>query len=251
MDKRNHKIGGNTRVTMPEKEKKHLQMSDSIVVMIFLTFSGGLQDAYSYFVRGQVFANAQTGNVVFMATNFFAGNVQRGLRYLLPILAFLTGIAITDYIRAHSNLSGRMHWRHVVVGVEIVLLFVVGLLPITSIANPIANALTSMACAMQIQAFRKVRGQPYASTMCIGNMRSGVEALGSYFRRGESVLLRQAKQYFFVVLIFFVGAGVGSLLANNPRWYHLTQYIIWISCVLLLASFILMSVHKDMSEEPK
>lgn len=227
----------------PHLEHKHLQMSDSIIVMILLTFSGGLQDAYSYFVRGQVFANAQTGNIVFMATNFFAGNFTRGIRYLLPILAFLTGIAITDYIRASSKLRGRMHWRHIVVGVEVLLLFVVGLLPISSVMNPIANALTSMACAMQIQAFRKVKGQPYASTMCIGNMRSGVEALGAYFRREDPRLLRQSKQYFFVVLIFFVGAGVGSILANRPEWYHLTQYIIWISCALLLASFVLMMLQ--------
>ena len=44
------------------------QMSETNMLMILLTISGGLQDAYSYFVRGEVFSNAQTGNIVLMST---------------------------------------------------------------------------------------------------------------------------------------------------------------------------------------
>ena len=39
---------------------RHGQMSEAFSTMVFLTLSGGLQDAYTYCVRGQVFANAQT-----------------------------------------------------------------------------------------------------------------------------------------------------------------------------------------------
>ena len=42
-------------------------------------------------------------------------------------------------------------------------------------ANTFANAVVSFVCAMQVQTFRKVRGHAYASTMCIGNMRSGTD----------------------------------------------------------------------------
>ena len=41
--------------------------------------------------------------------------------------------------------------------------------------NWLANGLTSFACAMQVQSFRTVRGSAYASTMCIGNLRSGTD----------------------------------------------------------------------------
>ena len=49
-------------------------MSDSFLVMIPLTLSGGLQDAYSYFMRDGVFANAQTGNIVPMSYKLFSGD---------------------------------------------------------------------------------------------------------------------------------------------------------------------------------
>ena len=39
---------------------------------------------------------------------------------------------------------------------------------------------------MQVQAFRKVDGYAYASTMCIGNLRAGVETLAALRRTGDA-----------------------------------------------------------------
>ena len=57
---------------------RHGQMSEAFSTMVFLTLSGGLQDAYTYCVRGQVFANAQTGNIVLMSQRAFAGDLCCG-----------------------------------------------------------------------------------------------------------------------------------------------------------------------------
>ena len=40
------------------KTKHHGQMSESFLTAVFLSLSGGLQDAYTYLFRGKVFANA-------------------------------------------------------------------------------------------------------------------------------------------------------------------------------------------------
>ena len=42
-------------------------MSESFLTAAFLSISGGLQDAYTYIYRGEVFANAQTGNIVLLS----------------------------------------------------------------------------------------------------------------------------------------------------------------------------------------
>lgn len=49
------------------------QMSDSLRLGTVLTLAGGLQDAYSYNCRGQVFANAQTGNIVLLGQSLAGG----------------------------------------------------------------------------------------------------------------------------------------------------------------------------------
>ena len=75
------------------------QMSESLALGIVLTLAGGFQDAYSYNCRGKVFANAQTGNIVLLGQNLATGNWQSAVRYLLPILAFIGGVYVTEWIR--------------------------------------------------------------------------------------------------------------------------------------------------------
>ena len=44
--------------------KHKFQISESIRLGAILALSGGFMDAYSYMERGEVFANAQTGNML-------------------------------------------------------------------------------------------------------------------------------------------------------------------------------------------
>ncbi|WP_298579808.1 YoaK family protein, partial [uncultured Olegusella sp.] len=154
---------------------KAIQTSESLELALVLALSGGLMDAYSYLARGKVFANAQTGNLLLLGVNLSTGNWDVIGRYLSPIIAFALGCIASELIRhrhKHENpKEPGIHWRqHVVLG-EIVLLAIVTCLG--SDYNLIANSLTSLACGMQVQAFRKLHGHAFATTMCIGNLRSG------------------------------------------------------------------------------
>ncbi len=53
--------------------KRAKQTSESIELGILLALSGGFMDAYSYLARGQVFANAQTGNMLLFGVNLASG----------------------------------------------------------------------------------------------------------------------------------------------------------------------------------
>ena len=68
---------------------------------------------------------------------------------------------------------------------------------------------------MQVQAFRKVNGSAYASTMCIGNLRSGVDAFCAYWDTRDRTALRKAGRYFAVILIFALGAGFGGVAPSS------------------------------------
>ena len=91
---------------------------------------------------------------------------------------------------------------------------------------------------MQVEAFRKVNGLPYASTMCIGNLRSGMSALSHFLRTGDRETLRHSAQYFEVIALFAIGGGLGTVLS---RRFGLQG--IWCSCPLLAIAFILMHPH--------
>ena len=68
-------------------------MSEAFRTVMFLSASGGLQDAYTYIGRGKVFANAQTGNIVLMSQSLFEGDFARFAHYFIPVLAFALGTA--------------------------------------------------------------------------------------------------------------------------------------------------------------
>ena len=214
------------------------QMSDAFRTTVFLTLSGGFQDAYTYMGRGKVFANAQTGNIVLMATNFCEGDFAKALRYLLPLLAFAAGVYFAEGIRNRYHLMEKFHWRQLILLIEIALLFVVGFIP--NNLDWLANMLVSFVCAMQVQSFRKVHGNAYASTMCIGNMRSGTEALCAYFHTREPEALRNAMTYFGVIGLFAAGAGLGALVTRL-----LGVRGIWASCLLLTVGFLTMCIPTD------
>ena len=218
--------------------RPHGQMSESMLTAAFIILSGGLQDAYTYLCRGGVFANAQTGNIVLFSAYLFDGDWAHSLRYLVPVLSFMLGIFIAECIHRHYKYMEKVHWRQLIVLAEIVLLFFVGFLP--QEADTIANALVSFVCAMQVQTFRKVRGHAYASTMCIGNMRSGTDALCAYFHTHDREVLHKALTYFGVIGIFAVGAGLGALVTRA-----FAERGIWVSCALLAAAFLTMFIRTE------
>ena len=225
------------------KQKHRGQMSESFLTAVFLSLSGGLQDAYTYLFRGKVFANAQTGNIVLLSSNLMDGNWERVLHYLVPLCAFALGVLTAEKMQEHFRNMQRLHWRQLVVLGEVLLLFLVGFLPQEQ--NLLANAIVSFSCAMQVQAFRKVNGYGFASTMCIGDLRSGVEALCVWSRTREPKAKDRMLRYFGIILLFALGSGIGS---KSCVW--LGGRAIWISCGLLLVSFALMFIREDLEENP-
>ena len=105
------------------------QMSEAFINSAFLALSGGFQDAYTYNTRNEVFSNAQTGNVVLMSQHFMTGDWKAGVRYLLPLIAFVLGVFVADQIQMRYKYARRLHWRQGILLAEIVILFVVGFIP--------------------------------------------------------------------------------------------------------------------------
>ncbi|SFE55338.1 YoaK family protein [Peptostreptococcus sp. D1] len=216
----------------------HEQMSESTIVAVLLALGGGFRDAYSYNIRGNVFANAQTGNLVLLSQSLANLNFHAAFKYLLPIIAFMIGIFVTDIIKNKHRRNVYIHWRQIIILVEIAMLFLVGLMP--KGMDHWANITISLACAMQVESFRKFMNIPIATTMCTGNMRSATECLAKYYndrKLGIHNLKDRNKSiyYFFVIFTFCVGAALGALVSNI-----IGIKSIWIDATLMFVVFIIM-----------
>ncbi|WP_026503727.1 YoaK family protein [Butyrivibrio sp. NC3005] len=198
---------------MTANEVKKIQASETVLLSAVLSFSGGFQDAYTYNLRDKVFANAQTGNIVLMSQHLMMGENFKAIHYLIPILSFAVGVFIAEQIGHKYKHCQKVHWRQMILLIEILVLGIVGFLPES--CNTLANMLVSLSCAMQVQTFRKINGFAYASTMCIGNLRSGTESFSVFIRDKNVKALYKAFHYYGIIFIFAIGAGLGAILSIN------------------------------------
>ena len=194
-----------------------LPAHETFRVAAVLALVGGFLDIYTYLLRGGVFANAQTGNIVLLAANLAETNWSRAGYYLIPILAFSAGVFVTSF-------------EQVVLLIEAALLLGIGLLPL-SVPDAFVNVTISFICSIQVNTFRKVRNVPYASTMCTGNLRSGTEKLYVYFAERERKALESAAHYFGIIGMFIGGAVLGAAAAKI--WEAKS---VWICCLLLVGT---------------
>lgn len=217
--------------------KRATQASESIELAALLAVSGGLMDAYSYLARGKVFANAQTGNMLLFGVNLADGEYGQALHYAVPVVAFAVGIALAHAIKIFCH-ERHLHWRQISLLAEIALLAAVSF--VGPDMNLLANSLTSLACGIQVQAFRKLHGRGFATTMCIGNLRSGTQKLIDFFHEKDRDHLESALLYYGTIACFVAGAIVGSRLIAI-----FGLHAILLSIVLLAAAFILMFEDRE------
>lgn len=105
------------------------KVSESIRLGSILMFSGGFLDAYSYLVRGQVFATAETGNIALMGISLARGDLAMAGRYLIPVAAYAAGIFLTEWIRMRVGENGTVHWKEGILWLELLVMVLAGFMP--------------------------------------------------------------------------------------------------------------------------
>ena len=214
------------------KTQTTIQRSESLGLAALLALAGGLLDAYTYLCRGGVFANAQTGNMVLLAIRAAEGDWRGAGHYLVPVAAFAAGVLVTEALRERTPATRLIHWRQAVLAVEMAVLAVSACIPLGA-GDGAVNVLVSFVCAMQVQAFRMVRGPAFATGMWAGVLRRGTEAFWRGVRKQDPVARETARCYFAVIGCFIAGAALGGLLLPwMGRWTALAAVLLQLGAFL-------------------
>lgn len=218
------------------------QMSESTRLAVLLAIVGGFLESYTFFCRGGVFANCQTGNLVMMALNIAQGAWDKTFYYAVPIIAFLIGIFLTEYIRAVFLKYPKMHWRQIVILFEIISLLICAFIPCGKY-DMIVTTLISFVCSMQVESFRKLHGNIFASTMCTGNLRSAADNLFVYIKTGDKTFKTRSFRYFLIVFIFMLGAVIGGFITKGVK-----APAVLFCCLVLFIVFLMMFKNNGNTE---
>ena len=200
---------------------QHSITAESVRLGILLALVGGFLDAYTYIGHGGVFANAQTGNIVLVAINASTRNFEQVFDSSLPIFAFILGVIVSEVIKAKLLSNAVDNWQIVVIGLEIIVLSIIGLLP-SSTSDVLITVTISFVSSVQITSFKRLVNSPYSTTMCTGNLRTASEALYKAFAKKDIKEVDKALRYLVVILFFIIGATLGGVLTinmgNNSIW---------------------------------
>ena len=209
-------------------------MSESLRLGILLAIVGGFLEAYTFFCRGGVFANCQTGNLVMFALSAADGNGADMILYLIPVIAFIVGIFLAEWVKQIFRLYEKLHWRQIIILFEIFCLAVTAFIPEGNF-DVIVTTVIAFVCSMQVESFRKVRGNAFATTMCTGNLRSASENLYHWIAGGDKEAKKKGQHYLTIVGSFMIGAVVGAALTHI-----FAEKAVLFCCIILFITFMLM-----------
>ena len=196
-----------------EPEKSGYLVCEQKAVYALLMASGGMMGAYTYVLRGGVFCNAQTANVVVMAISFGKGEWLAGLYYLIPITAYLLGAVVSEILPSPVKRLGLLRWDTYLIIIETAALFFIGLLPLT-VPNQIVQVLINFLASMQYNAFRQAEGIPMATTFCTNHIRQVGIGFAKAIRKKDYVAMRRGLIHAGMVASFFLGAMLLTALCG-------------------------------------
>jgi uncharacterized membrane protein YoaK (UPF0700 family) len=205
---------------------------------LLLTLTNGFMDAHTFVVRGGVFANVQTGNVIFFAIDVSEAKVSAAMAHFWPILAFLVGVSVAAYIksgRVERFLPYPLRWT---MAVQVVTLAVIGFVPV-SVAHSYVTVPIAFLAAIQMGLFRNIGDVAYLPVATTGNLMRFVETGYDGLVEKKAVSRRACGIYGTLILAFAGGALIGAFASR--AW---GGHAIWLAAGILAITLVLFIVDE-------
>ena len=203
--------------TAPTKEKKPTKvvypMRERRYLFWLLVATGGFFGAYTYAVRGGIFCNAQTANIVLLSMALARFEWETVGRLLIPITAYFVGILLSETLGRLKKTPSRISFSTILVGFEAIAVIILAFLP-ESIPHFWAQISLSFITSMQFNTFRLNEGIPMATTFVTAHVRE----TGSNFVHAAIEKDKKARHRFLMhgamIAFFILGAVISTLLST-------------------------------------
>lgn len=201
---------------MMQKTDSEYLLCEKNGVYYTLMAVSGFYGAFTYLLRGGVFCNAQTGNVLLMGLAFGSGEWGRALYYLIPIFAYILGSFLSELLPTPVKHGLRIRWETLLMGIEICVVLFLGFLP-ESMPVQISQVAVNFIASMQYNTFREAQGTPVATTFATNHIRQISVCLSDELKsigKNDKSHRIKLKKHFFMLTSFFVGSSVGAVFCN-------------------------------------
>ncbi len=202
-----------------------------------LTLVGGFYGAYTYTVRGGVFCNAQTANVVLLSMAIGTRDWHHALYLLVPISAYLMGAIVSEILAKSIKKLQLIRWDTILAGIEMLAIIFLGALPAKA-PDQICQITLNFICSMQFNTYRQNEGIPMATTFVTNHFRQTGSFLVKAIRKHDPQASYRWKMHASMILMFLLGGIISSIccafFATRAIWGAL-PFLLLIFIKLLIA----------------
>lgn len=228
-----------------EKQEKYYLMCERVWLFHVLIAVGGFFGAYTYLLKGNIFCNAQTGNVVLMGMAFGSFDFAEGFYYFVPISAYLLGAIVSEILPNPIKHKLAIRWDTLLILIEMIVVAIIGFIP-SSAPVQISQVAINFIASMQYNTFRQAQGMPMATTFVTNHIRQigiGMAKELHHHKTGDKSHRKKLINHLEMLLFFVLGAFVGTVFCNI-----MADMAIWITLIPLGIIFALL-LHADLTTE--
>lgn len=207
-----------------------------------LIMAAGMMGAYTFNLRGGVFCNAQTANIVMMSIAFGKGRLGEGVYYLIPIFAYMLGAFVSEILPSPLKKLGHVRWDTCLIGIESAVLFGIGFIPLQT-PHQIVQILVNFIASMQYNTFRQAEGIPMATTFCTNQLRQVGVGLAKAVRKHDREGLHRGLFFLGMLGCFFAGGVLSTAVCG-----FFGAKAIWLN-LLPLGIVLARLVYADLTDE--
>jgi uncharacterized membrane protein YoaK (UPF0700 family) len=187
----------------------------SVGVGATLALAGGYLDGFTFVGHGRIFANAMTGNIVYLGMEVLSSPGHPNFRHLPPLFMFMLGIWAARALHLPRFRRIVRNPYTAVLLVEVIILLILGFLPNRTPDFWITAPIT-FAASMQVLTFRMVGEHTYCSTFTTGNLSTLSAGLFDWLFTADKTARSKSRIFAIICGSFLVGATTGSLAVT--RW---------------------------------
>lgn len=213
-------------------DKNSFPNDERLWVFLLLMYIGGYFGGFTYSLRGGVFCNAQTGNLVLLAMSIAEKNYLLLNYSLFSLGSYITGIFIAEFLEEKVNKFKFLKWHTLLLFFEIMVTIFLGFVP-EKTPYQVSQLAICFITAMQFNTFKKAHGLGMATTFCTNHVRQFSAFLIKFLKNRDRKNIKVSLSHFGMLVAFLSGVMSSMLLGKI-----LLGKSIWFSSILLSLLFI-------------
>lgn len=227
-----------------QARETYLECEKPYIYWLLIVVAGWF-GAYTFILRGGVFCNAQTANVVLFAIALGSGEWKRALYLLLPISAYFFGAFLSEFLGKSVRRLRLLRWDTLLIGIEAAVVLALGCLP-ENAPDQICQIALNFICSMQFNTFRQVKGIPAATTFVTNHIRQVGANAAKFLRHHDRESGKRLALHGTMIGCFALGTVLCTLCIRFSGYRA-----IWGAAALLLAVFLRLCYADRVLEQDK